>query len=67
MSDKRAVTDSEKEEVINKLLEQWKKAPSLRFAQLIDNAVYQSGKDLFYVEDYELVDIIYNFVEQANG
>ena len=64
MSDKRAVTDSEKEEVINKILEQWKKAPSLRLAQLVDNAVHQSGKDLFYVEDYELIYIIYNYIKQ---
>lgn len=49
----RAETDEQKEEVMKKLLTIWKLYPNLRLGQLF--FIISQEKDLFYIEDYDLV------------
>lgn len=49
----RANTDTEKEQLIRRLLEAWKSTPNQRLSQLIFNAT--NGRDIFYTEDYDFV------------
>ena len=59
---KRATKDKEKEEVISKILSVWKNNPELRLGQLIEIIrSFTESKDLFYIEDYELVKIFDKF------
>lgn len=55
----RAETDSEKEEVMRRILEVWKQVPQLRLTQLIVNSV---GPDPFYIEDKKLVQSVENYI-----
>ena len=47
----RAETDAQKEEVMRRVLEAWKRAPYLRLGQLLYNAAYRIGADVFTIED----------------
>jgi hypothetical protein len=49
----RAESERDKSEVLERLLWAWFAAPELRLGQLISNA---AGDDLFYIEDYELLE-----------
>lgn len=52
----RAITTEQKEEVMRRLLLAWKKHPKQRLGQLLWNANSTTNQvDLFYVEDYELI------------
>lgn len=54
----RAVDDSQKQEVMERLLEVWKANPFLRLGQLIGNVYHstdQGGVSLYYAEDYALM------------
>ena len=53
IKNKRAVTEDQKKEVINKILLIWLANPELRLSQLILNIF--DDEDFFYVEDYDLV------------
>jgi hypothetical protein len=56
MKKTRAVTPDQKAEVLARLLEAWKKHPKQRLGQLLWNANSTTNQvDLFYVEDYELL------------
>ena len=54
----RAITDEQKEEVIDRLLTAWKKQPKQRLGQLIYNVCYPM--DIFYIEDYDLITLLEN-------
>jgi len=55
----RAETDDQKEMVMARILAAWKTQPSLRLGQLIWGSNHlRSGPDLFYVEDFKLVERI---------
>lgn len=60
----RCFTDAQKEEFMVKLLELWKKAPALRFGQLIDNAL-GNPIDLFYIEDGALLYLVEKNVNEV--
>lgn len=49
---RRAVTDSQKNEIMERLLLTWKANPELRFMQLLGN-VFQD--DAYHVEDYDMI------------
>jgi hypothetical protein len=54
----RAENATQKEEILGRLLEVWKKNPSLRLGQLIGNIYHSNdrgGVSLYYAEDYPLV------------
>jgi hypothetical protein len=55
---KRAIDDSQKQEILERLLEVWKANPSLRLGQLIGNVYHSTdrgGVNLYYQEDYPLL------------
>jgi hypothetical protein len=58
---KRAVTTTQKELILHRLLEVWDRGNNkqLRLGQLIENAAF--NKDLFYMEDLELADAVEKF------
>jgi hypothetical protein len=49
---KRAIDDSMKEEVVNRLLAVWKENSSMRFMQLLGNVFRE---DAYYLEDYDMI------------
>jgi hypothetical protein len=49
----RAETDEQKQEVLRRLLEAWRKKPSMRLGQLV--YVATGGRDIFSDEDDQLV------------
>lgn len=55
----RALTDKQKEEVVARLLEAWKRLDQLRFGQLL---VAANQGDLFVTEDYILVERVERLV-----
>jgi hypothetical protein len=65
----RAETDSQKKEILDKLLEAWKKSPLQRLGQLIDNALYADRKELkknlFYIEDQDFIELVDKFVHNC--
>ncbi len=60
MKFKRAITNEQKREIIERLYNAWIKEPDLRLGQLLHNELitneYVSNIPLFYVEDYDLVE-----------
>ncbi len=58
MIENRAISEVQKEEIINKLLIIWKGNPDLRFLQLLGNVFRQ---DPYYIEDYDMIKIIEKF------
>jgi hypothetical protein len=61
MEGRRARTEADKREVIERLLEAWKKAPMLRLGQLLCNSA-DKGHRLFYLEDDALVEGVERYV-----
>ena len=62
----RCFTDSQKEEFMVKLLELWKKAPALRFGQLIDNAYTRDNiRNLYYDEDDLFLHCISEYIDEV--
>jgi len=61
LKNNRAFSDSEKELIINKLLFAWKALPNLRLGQLLSNSI---DKDLFYIEDFILIEKVENLVKK---
>lgn len=61
----RAITEEQKKEVLEKIFQFWIKYPEMRLGQLIENArlYIDEGKDLFYIEDYALIEILDQFVK----
>jgi len=53
----RARSVQEKKEIIQRLLSAWVSLPDLRLGQLIDISE-PADKDLFYIEDDELISLI---------
>jgi hypothetical protein len=54
----RAIDDSQKQEILERLLEVWKANPFLRLGQLIGNVYHSTdrgGVSLYYQEDFPLV------------
>lgn len=60
----RCFTDAQKEEFMTKLLELWKKAPALRFGQMLDNAL-GNPIDFFYVEDGVLLHLVEKSINEV--
>lgn len=58
----RAEYPEQKQDVLDCLLLAWNKTPELRLGQLIENAV-ADGQDIFYLEDYALLNMIEDFVK----
>lgn len=55
----RATNDAKKREIVERLLELWKKNPSMRLGQLIGNCShYPSGVDPYHWEDYDFISIL---------
>ena len=53
------------ESFCNRLAEAWKRTPDLRFGQLIINAYSNvSGRDPFFIEDEQSIEIIEAFTER---
>lgn len=42
----------------DRLAKAWQQFPDLRFGQFILNIFYEDGRDLFYIEDDEMIEII---------
>ncbi len=42
----------------DRLAKAWQQFPDLRFGQFILNIFYEDGRDLFYTEDDEMIEII---------
>jgi len=57
--DNRALTDTQKEEVVARLLEAWKRLDQLRLGQLL---IAANQGDIFYTEDYILIERIERFI-----
>jgi hypothetical protein len=65
MKERRAVTTEQKRQVVEALLEDWLLVPDLRLGQLIDNAKHGlKQEDLYYIEDFDLVDTVRRFVNE---
>lgn len=45
------------------LAAQWHKVPDWRFGQLIDNILFGTEKDIFFIEDDEMLETIKEFFE----
>lgn len=41
-----------------RILQVWNKFPGMRLGQLIDNAMYDQGVDLFYIDDMKLIKLL---------
>jgi hypothetical protein len=53
---KRATTDEQKREIIERLYQMWIENPQLRLGQLIGNVFhYPSGIDPYHWEDYDFI------------
>lgn len=67
----RAETDKQKRQVIESLLEAWKKAPHLRLGQLINcsfTGIISSAdldSKLFNIEDFDLVHNVFTCVDKV--
>lgn len=60
----RAVTDEQKKEITDRLLEAWKKCPAMRLGQLIANG--NGHRDTFSTEDVPLVERVEWFAETGS-
>jgi hypothetical protein len=59
----RAEEEWQKRDVMEKLLTMWLNNPQLRLGQLLVGAVPASTYDLFFTEDYDLVDMVAKYNE----
>lgn len=64
MSHKRLTSD-EKREFLAILLKEWLEFPEMRFCQLLVNSTYK--RDMFYVEDDELLELLSLFSAKFGG
>jgi len=62
MNGSRARTEADKREIIERLLEAWKKAPMLRLGQLLCNSA-DKGHRLFYLEDSALAEGVERYIK----
>jgi len=53
----RAESTEDKKAIISRLYIAWLKKPQLRLGQLLEVSI-PSDRDLFYVEDYELINLV---------
>ena len=60
----RALTLAQKKEVLDRLFDAWEITPSLRLGQLLENAKPNNLDDLFYIEDYKLLEKVEEFALQ---
>lgn len=61
----RAATPQEKKLIINELFKIWLQNPDLRLTQLIMNLQEPDGVDIYYIEDFKLIEDLkefYNYV-----
>lgn len=58
----RSNSPEEKRQSINSLLEAWQSIPSQRLGQLLSNVVALHHKDLFYIEDKDLIEMVESFI-----
>ena len=49
---------------IDKVYAVWMQYPELRFGQLLDNAIPNAGRDIFYMTDEELLAYLKAFCEK---
>lgn len=67
-NDRRAMTDEQKRQVMERILAAWIKSPKQRLGQIIMNAVqvgspaWWTSHDLFACEDETIADVIEAFV-----
>jgi len=61
----RAYTNEQKQEVMERLLVQWKRIPELRLGQLIVNVV-QVSHNLFNEEDFTLCEQVEAFADRVS-
>ncbi len=57
----RATTPEAKREVVERLLAIWLSRPEQRLGQLIENARGWYSRDLFYIEDSDLLRTLYEY------
>ena len=69
MATGRALSDGEKQAVVERILAAWVKVPALRLGQFIDNAVMSAGKNggVFYVEDTALAEACERFAAKGGA
>jgi hypothetical protein len=73
MANKRAKTTEQRRAMVEVILAAWQKYPEQRFGQFIDNCLpppwiprsQTQHRELFYVEDTDLVDMIADFVASS--
>lgn len=72
MMDRRAVTEEQKAEILNRLLTAWLAFPEQRLGQLIENYYGRVSPldvsrppDLYHIEDYDLVENIERGITQC--
>lgn len=65
----RADTPEKKRLLLEVLLEMWELSPTLRLGQLIANSVAfpNRGPSVFYIEDLDLAEAVWDFVESSLG
>ena len=51
----------------DRLAKAWQQFPDLRFGQFILNIFYEDGRDLFYTEDDEMIEIIEKWAKNSKG
>ena len=52
--------------VLDRIKASWASAPDLRLGQLLMSSASLANKDLFYIEDEELAQIVEQFIVEAN-
>jgi hypothetical protein len=62
----RANTDEQKTQLMDRLLDAWKKQPKLRLGQLLVCAAHPPDSDIFNDEDYPLLESVEKFVAEYN-
>ena len=60
----RAYTSEEKQAILNRIGAVWNAFPSLRLGQLIENARWGVGTDMFYVEDEKFVAVLEDYLSE---
>lgn len=53
-------------EILNQIKQGWSAYPDLRLGQLLLNISTRCGKDLYYIEDEELVKLLRDFLQTYN-
>ena len=58
----RAKTQKQKKEILNKLFKIWNKVPHWRLGQLLANYMLEKYKDIFFIEDYDLINDLDEYI-----